>query len=185
MTAARFGIPSRWLLVAAALGAGALVSMGCHDAKKDASEPTKLDAPPRPVELQWKDEPLKGIAGGVASPVTVKEGSMPLVYLSEQQQVVQVVDRTANKVLGETNVAARSIVRVDQRLGVIAGKEAVFVGPLDNTHKYAIVIVPQGEATVRSGQFQPVAPARLEPKGAATESPKSEDLTDIGKDQAK
>jgi hypothetical protein len=60
-------------------------------------------------------------------------------------------------------VPARSVVRVDERLGVIAGREAVFVGPLEKGHRYAIVLVPQGEAVSRSARFQPAAPPRLEP----------------------
>ena len=191
MTTAWICISSRRLLVAAALCAGAVALTGCHH--EPVNDPDEL-AKPRPVELQWKDEPLTGVAGGVATPVTVKEGSAPLVYLNEQAQTVQVVDRTANKILGETDVPPRTVVRVDERLGVIAGKEAVFVGPLDKSHRYAILVVPQGEATVRSGQFQPVAPAKLEPKGtptgAATDAPASPppasaDLTDVGKGQAK
>jgi hypothetical protein len=187
MTTVRFDIPSRRLLVAVALCAGALASTGCHH--EPVNDPD-AQAKPRPVELQWKDEPLTGAAGGVATPVTVKEGSVPLVYLTEQPQVVQVVDRTANRVLGQTDVPGRTIVRIDERLGVIAGKEAVFAGPLDKTHRFAIVVVPQGEATVRSGQYQPVAPPRLEPKAAAatTDTPPttpSADLTDVGKEQVK
>jgi len=46
-------------------------------------------------------------------------------------------------------------------------------------------MVPQGTATVRSGQYQPVAPPRLDQKGAATDAPTSEDLTDVGKGQVK
>ena len=182
MTAIRFGIPSRRLLVAATLYAGALASTGCHH--EPVNDPDAR-AKPRPVELQWKDQPLTGIAGGVATPVTVKEGTAPLVYLTELPQVVQVVDRTANKVLGQTDVPGRTIVRVDERLGVIAGKEAMFVGPLEKSHRYEILVVPQGTATVRSGQYQPVAPPRLEQKGEAAEAPKSGDVTDIGKEQVK
>ena len=178
MTAAWLSISSRRLLVAAALGTGGVATAGCH---KEAVNDPDAQAKPRPVELQWKDEPLQGVAGGVAAPVTVKEGSAPLVYLTEQPQVVQVVDRTANKVLGQTDVPGRTLVRVDERLGVIAGKEAVFVGPLDKSHRYAIVIVPQGTATVRSGQYQPVAPPKLDQKGAATDAPTKAELTDIGK----
>jgi hypothetical protein len=171
------------LLVAAALGAGALASTGCHH--EPVNDPD-VQAKPQPVELQWKDEPLTGVAGGVAAPVTVKEGSAPLVYLTEQPQVIQVVDRTANKLLGQTNVPGRTLVRVDERLGVIAGKEALFVGPLDKSHRFAILMVPQGEATVRSGQYQPVAPPRLDQKGAATtDAPAGEDVTDVGKGQLK
>jgi hypothetical protein len=180
MTASGFDIASRRLLVAAALCAGAAASTGgcSHDADVAKTKPP-------PVELQWKDEPLKGAAGGVATPVTVKEGFIPLVYLNEQPQVVQVVDRTANKVLGQADVPARTLVRVDERMGVIAGKEAVFIGPLDKTHHYAILVVPQGQAVVRTGQYQPVAPPRLDQKGAATDAPPNEDLTDVGKDQVK
>jgi hypothetical protein len=190
MTAARFGIPSRRLLVAAALCAGATstVATGCkHDAKAD--EQAKLNAAPQPVELQWQDQPLEGIAGGVATPVTVKEGSAPLVYLTEQAQVVQVIDRTSNTLLGQAEVAPRSIVRVDERHGVVAGKETVFAGPLDPSHRYAIVVVPQGEAVVRSGRYQPVAPPRLEQKGPTGEaSPPSAvgaDATDAVKEPPK
>src|SRR5437762_14195424 len=117
-------IPIRMLLIVPALCAGAAVLPGCHhDANADADKPKHLDAPPRPVELSWKDQPLSGVAAGVAAPVPVKEGPAPMVYLTERQQVVQVIDRTANKMLGQTTVPARSVVRVDERLGVIAGKQ--------------------------------------------------------------
>jgi len=186
MTAVRHRIPSRRLLVAAALCAAAASASGC---KHDVDEQAKADAP-QPVKLNWQEQPLEGVAGGVASPVPVKEGSMPLVYLTEQAQVVQVIDRTANKVLGEAEVPARTIVRVDERIGVVAGNQAIFVGSLDASHRFAILIVPQGQAVVRSGQYQPVAPPRMEQKGStAGETPASspppqgiENLTELGKE---
>lgn len=181
MTADRFGIPLRQSLVAASLCAAPLaMASGCkHDTDKTA------EAPPRPMELQWKDEPLEGVAGGVAAPVPVKEGSMPLVYLTEQAQVVQVIDRTANKSLGQAEVPARTIIRVDERLGVVAGKHAIFAGSLDRSHRFAILLVPQGQAVVRSGQYQPVAPPRLEQQGPAGETqtpPAGANVTDLGKE---
>jgi hypothetical protein len=183
MTADRFGIPLRQLLVAAALCAAPLAMVsGC---KHDADEPAKVDAQPRPVELNWQEQPLEGVAGGVAAPVPVKEGSIPLVYLTEQAQVVQVIDRTANKSLGQAEVPARTIIRVNERLGVVAGKHAIFAGSLDRSHRFAILVVPQGQAVVRSGQYQPVAPPRLEQKGPTGETqtpPTGADVTDLGKE---
>jgi hypothetical protein len=67
----------------------------------------------------------------------------------------------------------------------------VLAGPLDKSHRYAIVVVPQGEAVVRSGRFQPVAPPRLEQKGPTGEtSPPpppaaGADVTDAAKEPPK
>ena len=48
MTATGFGIPSRRLLLRAALGAGAIVSIGCHH--EPVNDPDEL-AKPRPPEF--------------------------------------------------------------------------------------------------------------------------------------
>jgi hypothetical protein len=171
MTAARFDISSRVLL----LGVCAALA-GCHHDKKPAEvEKNK----PRDLEMNWKDQPVGGVAAGVAAPLPVKEGVAPLLYQTEQEQVIQVVDRTADQVLGQATVPKRTVVRVDERLGVIAGKEALFVGPLEKGHRYAIVVVPQGDAVSRSGRLVPAAPPTLEPvkPGAPTTQPAEADVS--------
>jgi hypothetical protein len=158
MGAARYFIPSRLLLT---LAACALAGCQPHH-ETETTEP--MAEAPAPQELTWTEEPLGGIAGRGASPVPVKEGATPLVYLADRTQAVRVVDRTTGRVLGDVTVDARTIVRVDDRNGVLAGKQVLFAGPLEKGHRYAIVVVPPNENVTRFGRFTPVPQEEVEPE---------------------
>jgi hypothetical protein len=91
-----------------------------------------------------------------ARPVPVKEGPAPLVYLTEQGVTVRVVDSASQRTLAETAVPARTIVRVDNRNGVVAGRLTLVPGPLPAGRRYAIMVVPQGESVSRTGTMRDV-----------------------------
>jgi hypothetical protein len=90
-----------------------------------------------------------------AESTPVKEGAAPLVYLVEGGAMVRVRDVNANLDLARSFVAARSIVRVDARRGVIYGDDTLVPGPLAADHRYVIYVDPTGENVARQGTFQP------------------------------
>jgi hypothetical protein len=99
---------------------------------------------------------LGGVAAQPAQPVPVKQGPAPLVYLAEMTQTVRVEDETEKRVLAETVVSPRTIVRVDERNGVIAGSEQLVAGPLPPGRRYVILIVPDPVNVSRSGIVEPL-----------------------------
>ena len=90
-----------------------------------------------------------------AQPTPVKEGRAPLVYLVEGGATVRVRDETEKLDLTQSFAAARSIVRVDARRGVIYGEETLYPGPLPADHRYTIIVEPSGENVARQGVVQP------------------------------
>src|SRR3954454_23311434 len=140
MGAARLSIPS--VLPLALGGALAFALAGCHQQQPAKTRPEQLDGPPPAREMVWDETALGGVAAGGASPVPVREGAAPLVYLSEQAQAIRVIDRTSGQVLGDAVVSARTVVSVDERNGVLADRQLLYAGPLEKGHRYAIVVVP-------------------------------------------
>jgi hypothetical protein len=159
MGAARLSIPS---VLPFALG-GAFALAGCRQHQAATAEPEQMEGPPAAQELVWDEKPLGGVAGRGASPVPVKEGAAPLVYLSEQAQAIRVIDRTSGQVLGESVVPARTVVSVDERKGVSAGRQVWYAGPLEKGRRYAIVVVPSDENVSRTGKYVPIEPPADEP----------------------
>jgi hypothetical protein len=140
----------------AAVSAGVLaVAGGCQKQQPLAEEPVAeaLAAPPQ-REMAWEERPLGGVASFAARPMPVTEGPAPLVYLTEQGVTVRVVDRGNERTLAEAAVPGRTIVRVDNRTGVVAGRQTLVPGPLPAGRRYAILIVPQGESVSRTGTMR-------------------------------
>ena len=119
-----------------------------------AYEESVADAPPAaPGQQQapgWSVTPLPF----VSEPVSVKEGTAPLVYLVESPGIFRIHDRTAGHDIASGPAAARSIVRIDGRHGVIFGSDTLLAGPIDPSHRYVIYRDPRGENLVRQGVFQ-------------------------------
>src|SRR5688572_17992871 len=139
-----------------ACGVAAAV-VGCQK-----TEPVKAEQPK--IDLGWNEQPLGGVAAGVAAPVAVRQGTPPLYYWSDMAETLRVVDETGRQVLAEIDARPRTILRVDAKTGVVAGQLTLMAGPLPGDHRYAIYVVPQGESVSRTGNFQPRpsnrAPAR-------------------------
>ena len=174
MGAARFAIPSRFPSRLAPLGGiVACVVGGCT--RSGAGETVVLaEEPPGKMELQWREEPLGGIAAKGAQPVTVKAGVPPLLYLVETPQIVRILDQSNNSILAEVPVGRRTIVRVDEQAGVYAGSRTLVAGPLPAGRRYGIYVVPDGENVSRTGTFQPRPQPPVEPGAAAEQPPASE-----------
>ena len=134
-----------------------ICAVGCgarQDAKAKASEPavparTSQTLPDR--SSAWQSTPLPSRA----QPTPVREGAAPLVYLVEGGATITVRDETEKRDLTQSFAAARSIVRVDARRGVIYGEETLYPGPLPADHRYTIIVEPSGENVARQGVVQP------------------------------
>jgi hypothetical protein len=155
MGAARFNIPACSLasMAFAPVLAACAAGLGCR-----AAEPTEAvveeSAMPPEMEMTWEEHPLGGVAAVTARPVSVKEGPAPLVYMTEQGVTVRVVDRGSERTLAEAAVPGRTIVRVDNRTGVVAGRLTLVPGPLPAGRRYAIQVVPQGANVSRTGTMR-------------------------------
>ena len=123
---------------------------GCRgDEPKAQPQPTTAPA----METTWQSAPLPVTSEAVA----VKEGNAPLVYMTEGPGVFRVVDRTTNVTLAEAFAQRQTIVRVDERNGVLFGMETLAKGPLVRGHKYAFYLLPEGANVARQGVFRPKA----------------------------
>jgi hypothetical protein len=161
MCAVRFFIPSRFLALPLAFVA-ASGGISCQK-KTEVATPVRAEKPPEREMIWGEEQPLGGVAALPAKPMLVKEGRLPLVYLMEQSQTVQVQDITNSDILAELPVAGRSIIRIDQRGGVAVGKETLYAGPLEADHKYGIYVIPDAQNTSRTGSYQPRRPRDATP----------------------
>jgi hypothetical protein len=75
-------------------------------------------------------------------PVAVLQGTTPLVHIFDVGGPIRVVDLTDNAQIASTTVAARTLVRIDDRHGVIAGDTTIAPGPLTPGHTYVIYADP-------------------------------------------
>ena len=82
-------------------------------------------------------------------PVAVTEGPAPLAHIFDVGGPVHVMDTTSNIRIAAGVVPNRTLVRVDQRLGVIFGKQTITPGPLPAEHRYAIFADPTTDNTYR------------------------------------
>ena len=134
-----------------------ICAVGCstrHDTQRQATEPSapvQTSQTPPDLSTAVQSTPLPSMA----QPTPVKEGRAPLVYLVEGGAMIRVRDETEKRDLAQSFAAARSIVRVDPRRGVIYGSETLYPGPLPADHRYSIVVDPSGENVARQGVVQP------------------------------
>ena len=132
-------------------------AVGCGAGQSAKPQAVEQRAPARSsqtlpdLSTAWQSTPLPSRA----QPTPVKEGPAPLVYLVEAGATVRVRDETDKRDLAQSFAAARSIVRVDQRRGVIYRDETIVPGPLPADHRYAIIVEPSGENVARQGVVQP------------------------------
>jgi hypothetical protein len=77
-----------------------------------------------------------------------KTGTLPLLYMVETEAPLRVVNLTTGRVLAQTVLPARSIVRIDPEAGVRVGSETLVPGPLAAGHTYAVYV----DTFVRDGE---------------------------------
>jgi hypothetical protein len=61
------------------------------------------------------------------------------------------VDKTTNQTLADAFAGRQTIIRVDERHGVVFGLENMWPGPLAKGHTYAFYLRPDGENVARQG----------------------------------
>jgi hypothetical protein len=123
----------------------------------------------------------------------VKEGTMPLAYLVETTGGVRVVDMTTHHPLAQTMALGRTIVSVDENVGVSIGGAVFSPGPLPADHRYGVFfdsggfkpeddvtttfersdpgILRKHDNSVGNSPGQPDAKAGANPQGISTTGP--------------
>jgi hypothetical protein len=154
MRAACFAIRSRRTLLTAALFAQA--GAGCQHDRGKNSDANVSQEPPAPMEMNWEQQQIRGPAvSATGKPVAVQQGAMPLAYLSDMPASIRVVDNSSGDTLAEATVRPRTIVRVDERTGVVFGLVTLIPGPLPRDHEYTIYVVPDDQNVSRTGRTMP------------------------------
>jgi hypothetical protein len=103
------------------------------------------------LHTTWDDAPLRI----QQQPVAVKQGPAPLVHVFDLGASIRVVNLTTGAQLAAATIEPRTLVRVDVRNGVIAGKATIAPGPLNADHKYAIYADPTTDNVIRHGVGPP------------------------------
>ena len=116
------------------------------------------------MRTHWDQQPLNF----QQEPTAVAQGPSPLAFIFIAGGPVRVVDLTANIQVASTVVESQTLVRVDDRNGVIAGKETIAPGPLPAGHQYAIYADPTTTNVIRHGVGPP---APLPPPFTSAGSP--------------
>ena len=130
-----------------------------RQARGDPSRPRewRIDRPePATMQSEARDLPVE------VKPTLVKQGPAPLVYIVETAGSVVVVDLNTQQRLASGTVAARTIVRVEARGGVIFGDQHALPGPLPGDHQYGIYLESNQVNEIRN---QTVGPAPRTPRG--------------------
>jgi hypothetical protein len=139
------------LLVFAAGGAAS----GC--AHQDKTANTYDDLPK--MQTHWDETPLR-----IEQPSTaVAQGGTPLVFIFIAGGPIHVTDLTSKVIIATGTVADQTLVRVDDRHGVIAGDVTLLPGPLIAGHQYAIYSDPVTSNVIRHGVGPPAQVPRQAP----------------------
>ncbi|MGH7214780.1 MAG: hypothetical protein ACREIT_08450 [Tepidisphaeraceae bacterium] len=149
-----------------ALGLALLGAHGCAKGGASTSAPPETHAPATQTSAQ--SDPIERgdfdvfrTTPAPQAPLPVKEGKPPLTYLVEADAPIRVVDLTANRVLVSDVVPARTIIRIDDTVGVRIGNRDVLSGRLSPDHRYGIFIDPIGLEFDRN---QVIVPPRRAPR---------------------
>ena len=108
------------------------------------------------LHTKWDETPLRV----EQQPVAIKQGTTPLAHIFIAAGPVRVVDLTSNVTVAAVTVDAQTLVRIDDRHGVIAGDKTITPGPLPPGHQYAIYADPVTDNTMRHGVGPPAQTAR-------------------------
>jgi len=115
------------------------------------TRPTTAPSLAPPLEENWRSARLN--VTSEATPVI--EGPAPLMYITQGPGIFRVVDRTSGETLAEMFAKGRTVLRVDDRYGVVFGTETLLKGPRPPGHKYAFYLQPDTANFMRSGRVGP------------------------------
>src|SRR5688500_14888250 len=103
------------------------------------------------LHTKWDETPVSI----PQQPVAVKQGATPLAHIFIAAGPIRVVDLTANVQVAAMTVDSQTLVRIDDRHGVIAGGKTITPGPLPVGHQYAIYADPTTDNVIRRGVGPP------------------------------
>ncbi len=139
--------------LACALAAFALA--GCHH-----DEPP----PPEKINLSTTQHIVEQPYNTSARPIIIQQGTLPLAWLCQADADVSFTDLDTHEALGDARVSSRQIVRLDARRGIAAGDETIRVGPLPESHHYAITLLPDRQNVMQTiTGNSPVPPKPVSP----------------------
>ena len=106
------------------------------------------------LHTKWDETPVRLEQSSVA----VKQGKTPLAHIFIAGGPIRVMDLTAKIQIAATTIEDQTLVRVDDRHGVIAGSQTITPGPLTPGHEYAIYADPTTPNVIRHGVGPPALP---------------------------
>src|SRR5688572_17366631 len=133
----------------AALVACSAALGGCGHQQQKPPKPTRAKP-----EMNWHEQPLGGVAAGVAAPVAVKRGAAPLFYLAEAGETLRVVDHTNNRVLAEIDVQRGPLLRVGARPDVGGEHRSRLPEHQRRQPAFGMSVLPRGWRVPRPGSFR-------------------------------
>ncbi|MEO6436446.1 MAG: hypothetical protein ABIP55_11905 [Tepidisphaeraceae bacterium] len=135
-----------FLLIATALATGS--AAGCHG-DRNADAQAKMDRKVADLRrgAKWDEMPVSL----PQEPTSVVQGKMPLAHIFDIGGPIVVTDLTTQAHLVRADVPDRTLVRVDERNGIIFGKDQMFPGPLAADHEYGIFALPTTPGVIRQG----------------------------------
>ena len=93
-----------------------------------------------------EEAPVKGVQ---QTAVAVVQGPTPLVHIFQLGASIRVVDLTSGARLLSIAVGDRTLVRIDDRKGVVVGSDNAYPGPLPPGRLYGIYVDPTTPNTLR------------------------------------
>ena len=120
-------------------------------ATRPTTRPTTQRSLAPPLQESWQTARLN--VPSQATPVI--EGPAPLMYITQGSGIFRVVDRTTGETLAEEFAKGRTVLRVDDKYGVVFGTEVVLKGPRPPGHKYAFYLQADTENYIRQGRIGP------------------------------
>jgi hypothetical protein len=121
---------------------------GCKSSESAPAKPKGMQSTLDPrAHSTWEEKPMEV----VQKPTSVREGTTPLAHIFYVGGPVRVMDLTAGVQIAAGVVGDQMLVRIDDKHGVIFGKETITPGPLPAGHRYAILADPTTENVFRQG----------------------------------
>jgi len=135
----------------------AACGLACGCAHHDNDDPPQEQLPK--IQTHWDETPLKLQQASTA----VAQGSTPLAFIFTNGGPIHVMDVTSNVLVASGTVGDQTLVRVDDRHGVIAGDVTLAPGPLIAGHQYAIYADPTTRNVIRQGTGPPAPLPKQKP----------------------
>ena len=140
-----------------ALLAACTQGSGCAAGKGKDERPAKDKPTTQPVMPVARQETYSApvVMQQAVPEKPVREGTSPIIFLLPAHGSLRIVDKTAGHELASAPAQSRSILRIDDRIGVTLDKQTLVKGPLPQGHEYAIFLSTGSENVIEQGVLSP------------------------------